>query len=78
MKNQQLPSQNIPILAEVDVAVIGGTFAGLASALQFANQGKRVIVVESRTYLGSEMTASLSPWMSPSEQISSKLINFYP
>ncbi|MEH7095804.1 FAD-dependent oxidoreductase [Neobacillus vireti] len=74
MKNQQLPAQSIPILAEIDVTVIGGTFAGLASALQFANQGKRVIVVEPRTYLGSEMTAALSPWMNPSEQISSKLI----
>ncbi|MGZ4161532.1 MAG: FAD-dependent oxidoreductase, partial [Neobacillus sp.] len=74
MDNQQLPAQDIPILAEVDVAVIGGTFAGLASALQFANQSKQVMVVESRTYLGSEMTATLSPWMNRSDQQCSKII----
>lgn len=74
LKNQQLPSEQIPILAEVDVAVIGGTFAGLASALQLANQGKRVMIVESRTYLGSEITAALCPWIRTSERRSSKLI----
>lgn len=74
MENLQLPAQAIPILAEVDVAIIGGTFAGLASALQFSKQGKRVMVVESRTYLGSEMTATLSPWINLPEEKSSKLI----
>jgi flavin-dependent dehydrogenase len=58
VKNHRLPAQDLPILAKVDVVVIGGTFAGLSSALKFANQGKRVLVVESRTYLGSELTAT--------------------
>ncbi|WP_223592255.1 FAD-dependent oxidoreductase [Neobacillus bataviensis] len=70
----QLPAQAIPILAEVDVAIIGGSFAGLASAIEFANQGKRVIVVESRTYLGSEMTATLRPWILHSGHQSSRLM----
>ncbi|MCM3115047.1 FAD-dependent oxidoreductase [Neobacillus sp. MER 74] len=63
MTNHRLPAQEIPILAEVDVVIIGGSFAGLSSALQLAKQGKRVMVVESRTYLGSELTAALRPWI---------------
>src|SRR5690625_597033 len=58
-----LPAEEIPLISEVDVAVIGGSFAGMSSALAYANQGKRVIVVESRTYLGSELTASNKPWI---------------
>ncbi|MFL6559455.1 MAG: FAD-dependent oxidoreductase, partial [Bacillus sp. (in: firmicutes)] len=74
MEHHRLPAQDIPILAEVDFAIIGGTFAGLASALQFAYQGKRVIVVESRTYLGSELTAKLSPWITSSQATMPRLI----
>lgn len=74
VENHPLPAQDIPILAEVDVAIIGGTCSGLASALQFAHQGKRVIVVESRTYLGSELTATLSPWITSSPATMPRLI----
>lgn len=75
MKKPQLPAGDIPILAEVDVVILGGSFAGIASALQFAKQGKRVMVVESRTYLGIEMTASLSPWIKQSHSFRSQLID---
>ncbi|MGF6947937.1 hypothetical protein QF028_000442 [Neobacillus sp. B4I6] len=74
MENHRLPAQDIPILAEVDVVIIGGTFAGLASALKFAKQGKRVMLVESRTYLGSELTATLSPWITSSQATMPRLI----
>lgn len=63
LNNISLPAEEIPIIADVDVAVIGGSFAGISSALEFANQGKKVIVVESRTYLGSELTATNRPWI---------------
>lgn len=75
VKKPQLPAGDLPILAEVDVVIIGGSFAGIASALQFAKQGKRVMVVEPRTYLGSEMTASLSPWIEQSTSLKSQLID---
>ncbi|MEH7081592.1 FAD-dependent oxidoreductase [Neobacillus drentensis] len=74
MTNHRLPAQEIPILADVDVVIIGGTFAGLASALQFAHQGKRVMVVESRTYLGIELTANLSPWITPEQATMPRLM----
>ncbi|MDM5330541.1 FAD-dependent oxidoreductase [Neobacillus sp. CF12] len=75
MKKLQLPAGDIPILAEVDVVIIGGSFAGIACALQFAKQGKRVMLVESRTYLGSELTATLSPWVEQSQLSRTQLID---
>jgi ribulose 1,5-bisphosphate synthetase/thiazole synthase len=65
---RQLPAQSIPVLAEVDAVVVGGSFAGVSCALKLASQGKRVMVVESRTYLGREMTATLTPWMEVNKQ----------
>lgn len=57
-----LKSGEIPILYDVDAVIIGGSFAGIAIALRMANKGKKVAIIESRTYLGSELTASLRPW----------------
>jgi ribulose 1,5-bisphosphate synthetase/thiazole synthase len=60
------PGQNVTVIAEAEVAVIGGSFAGIASALEFARTGKRVIIIEPRTYLGRELTATLRPWLQSS------------
>jgi len=46
-----------------DVIIVGGSFAAVAAALEFAQAGKQVVLVESRTYLGREITASLRPWV---------------
>ncbi|HZG54871.1 FAD-dependent oxidoreductase [Paenibacillus sp.] len=53
----------LPLLAEVDAAVVGGSFAGLAAAFALAAKGRRVLVAEPRTYLGAEATATLRPWI---------------
>src|SRR5947209_2092840 len=55
----------LPVLFDVDVAVLGGALAGIAAALACSRQGQRVVVVESRTYLGREITATLQPWIGP-------------
>jgi ribulose 1,5-bisphosphate synthetase/thiazole synthase len=63
-KNQVIqPDRPIKVIAEADVAVIGGSFAGLSSAIRFAQSGKTVIILEPRTYLGREITATLRPWI---------------
>lgn len=59
----RLPAQALPVIAEADAAVVGGSFAGLACAAALARNGKKVIVIEQRTYLGRELTASLRPWL---------------
>ncbi|MBB6734791.1 FAD-dependent oxidoreductase [Cohnella zeiphila] len=63
-----LSSDRLPVLYEADAAVIGGSFAGIACALRLAECGLRVVVVEPRTYLGRELTATLRPWLELSEE----------
>ena len=53
----------LPVLHTCDVAVVGGSFAGVTTALALARAGRRVVLVEPRTYLGREITATLRPWV---------------
>ncbi|HYO82122.1 MAG TPA: FAD-dependent oxidoreductase [Bryobacteraceae bacterium] len=59
----KLARTQLPVLREADVVVVGGSFAGVACALRLARGGQRVLVVEPRTYLGREVTATLRPWI---------------
>jgi ribulose 1,5-bisphosphate synthetase/thiazole synthase len=59
----QFPASNLPVLRRADVVIAGGSFAAVAAAYEFAKAGKKVVLVESRTYLGREMTATLRPWI---------------
>ncbi len=57
----------LPVIARVDAVVAGGSFAGLSCALELAKAGRRVMVIEPRTYLGRELTATLRPWLESEE-----------
>jgi ribulose 1,5-bisphosphate synthetase/thiazole synthase len=59
----QFPASNLPILREAEVVIAGGSFAAVAAAFEFAKAGKKVVLVEPRTYLGREITATLRPWI---------------
>ena len=61
------PCGTLPILNRCDVVVAGGSFAGVAAALAFARDGRKVTLVEPRTYLGREITATLRPWIAVDE-----------
>jgi ribulose 1,5-bisphosphate synthetase/thiazole synthase len=65
MKNMELVFErtDLPILARYDVVVVGGSLAGIEAALALAQAGRSVLVVEARTYLGRELTATLRPWL---------------
>ena len=52
----------LPVLATCDAVVIGGSFSGFAVALLLADAGHSVTLVEPRTYLGRDITATLRPW----------------
>lgn len=61
------PPQELPVIKTCDLVVSGGSFAAISSALDYAAQGKKVVLIEARTYLGREMTACQRPWMSRNE-----------
>lgn len=59
----QLKRSQLPVQCKADVVIIGGSVAGVASALQFAQAGQEVVLVEHRIYLGREISATLKPWV---------------
>ena len=62
-KTIHLTRPTLPVLRRPDVVVAGGSFAGAAAALQLARAGRKVLLIEPRTYLGREVTATLRPWV---------------
>ena len=59
----QFDQTSLPVLHSSDAVIVGGSFAGVAAALAFADAGQSVTVVEPRTYLGRELTATGRPWL---------------
>lgn len=56
-------SKTLPILYESEVIIVGGSFSAVSAALALAKSGRKVILIEQRTYLGREITATLRPWL---------------
>lgn len=53
-----VPAAELPVLAEVDVAVIGGGTAGFVSAIGAARAGARTALIESNGFVGGANTAT--------------------
>ena len=53
------PSRKTPVRAEVDVLVVGAGPAGVMAACAAAGQGLRVMLIESRGYVGGNLTIGL-------------------
>jgi hypothetical protein len=62
----------LPVIDKCDVLIVGGSFAGVSAALEFAKAGKKVVLVERRIYLGREMTSTCRPWIKLDENVSSE------
>lgn len=54
--------QNIPVLREVDILVVGGGTAGAVAGIAAARQGMRTLVIEQFGFLGGSQTAA---WVTP-------------
>lgn len=53
------PSKNIPIIADVDVLVVGGGPAGVCAAIGAARTGAKTFLVERHGFLGGMWTAGM-------------------
>lgn len=53
------PKRKIPVIADVDLLVCGGGFAGVAAALSAAKNGVKVMLLEKYGFLGGLVTAAL-------------------
>ncbi len=53
------PARSIPVRAETDVLIVGGGPSGLIAALAAAQSGLKVSLVESRSFVGGNMTIGL-------------------
>lgn len=63
----------LPVLKKCDVLVVGGGFAGVTAALEFAKSGASVVLIERRIYLGREITSTNRPWVNHSERSRAEL-----
>ena len=53
------PQRDIPVIAEVDVVVVGGGPAGVCAAVAAARAGARTYLVERYGFLGGMWTAGM-------------------
>lgn len=59
--------RRIPVVADADVVVVGGTSAGVVAAQAAASKGARVFLVAPRAYLGEDMAGTRRTWIEEDE-----------
>ena len=58
-KSFREPAKTIPVRVEVDVAVVGAGPTGIMAALAAAGDGLKVALIESRSFVGGNLTIGL-------------------
>jgi flavin-dependent dehydrogenase len=60
-------SRELPVAFDVDVVVAGGSLAGVEAACAAAEKGAKVLLVESRPYLGYDLCGAQRLWIDEDE-----------
>ncbi|MEG0788592.1 MAG: FAD-dependent oxidoreductase [Alistipes sp.] len=55
----QEPARTIPVRASVDILIVGGGPAGIMAAQAASGKGQKVMLIESRSFLGGNLTLGL-------------------
>ncbi|MHC4886159.1 MAG: FAD-dependent oxidoreductase [Planctomycetota bacterium] len=64
---QSLSPRSLPVVADVDVAIAGGSLAAVAAALSAVDAGATVFLAAPHLYLGEDLCSTLSLWRSDAE-----------
>jgi FAD-dependent oxidoreductase family protein len=67
-KTIQESARAIPVAYDVDVVVVGGSAAGVAAAVEAAQNGASVFLAAPRPYLGEDLCAPYRLWLEPGEE----------
>ncbi len=65
--------RQIPVIASVDVVVVGGTSAGVAAAIAASRGGAKVYLAAPRPYLGEDLCAKLRLEVEPGQPLETEL-----
>ncbi len=62
------PAGSLPVAAEVDVIVVGGSSSGVTAAVKAAQKGAKVFLAAPRPYLGEDICGTYRLWLEPGEE----------
>ncbi len=60
-------SREIPVIAETDIVIVGGSMATVSAAIEAAKQHAKVFVAAPRPYLGEDLCATGRLWLEPGQ-----------
>ena len=72
-KTVRQSAREIPVAADVDVVVVGGTVGAVAAAVEAARHDAKVFLIAPRNYLGEDRCATLRLWLEEAETADGKL-----
>lgn len=61
-------ARSLPVIADVDVVVVGGSSGGVAAAVAAARAGATVFLAAPRHYLGTDICGHYRLWLAPGER----------
>lgn len=62
-----VPAANLPVVADVDVVVVGGSLSAVTAGLEAAKAGAKVFIVAPRPYFGEDICATKRLWIDSDE-----------